>query len=335
MQCTLYIPHLIPPRDAGDALWRSVDAPQLKTLLARAAYIRDKHTSNDALLCDTFGVEQQPNNPLAPLLVSHQGVDASSDYWLCATPVHLETRRNALVLADATTLGITAAESAAFVATLAEHLREEGLTLHAPQPDQWYLRSNITPAITTASLSSVTGRDVRPFLPKGTDSARWHRVLTEIQMLLHTHPANDAREARGMVPVNSVWLWGGGTLPAAVSAPFVSVWSDDAVMRALAHHSGCGIAPCPAVIDPATLEGGAHLFSYESLTPLLRLGNTQAWCNAVTALNQNWLIPLMDMLKSRRLSTLTLVCSDGSDVMRFVIHSGDLFKIWRKNRYLQ
>ena len=40
--------------------------------------------------------------------------------------------------------------------------------------------------------------------------ARWRRWLTEMQMLLHEHPANAAREARGRSPVTGVWFWGGG-----------------------------------------------------------------------------------------------------------------------------
>jgi hypothetical protein len=35
-------------------------------------------------------------------------------------------------------------------------------------------------------------------------------------MLLHTHPINDAREARGALPVNSFWLSGTGVLPPAL-----------------------------------------------------------------------------------------------------------------------
>ncbi|HSC98716.1 MAG TPA: hypothetical protein VLI21_07425, partial [Casimicrobiaceae bacterium] len=33
----------------------------------------------------------------------------------------------------------------------------------------------------------------------------------EIQMLLHEHPVNAAREARSEPPVTGIWFWGGGT----------------------------------------------------------------------------------------------------------------------------
>ena len=333
MDCTLFIPHLIPPREPGDALWRTVDAPQLKSMLARASH---SVTANDteAWLCAAFRIARQQDFPLAPLLAAHENLDAGSGYWLCATPVHLETRRNALVLTDPTALEITAEASAAFAATLADHLREESVTLHAPQPDRWFLRCDATPAMTTSSLGAVTGRDVRPFLPQGADSARWHRVLTEMQMLLHSHPVNDAREASGRLPVNSVWLWGGGTLPAPSPAVFDAVWSDDAIVRALAHHCGRRVEFKPDRVTPEILKGTSHFFSFASPELLMRQGNVQAWSSAVTALNRDWFSPLLDALKSRRLNTLTIVSSSDADTQRFAIRRHDILKFWRNNKYL-
>jgi hypothetical protein len=338
MTCTLYIPHLIPPREIGDALWRTVDAPQLKQTLARAALTRSPANTTDALLCRQFGIVQQNDWPLASLLARSENLPASDGYWLCATPVHLETRRNALMLTDPAALAITAAESTAFATMLAEHLREENVTLHAPQPNRWFLQCDTPPAMTTTSLDVVTGRDVRTFLPQGPDSARWHRILTEIQMLLHAHPLNDARDARGAAAVNSVWLWAGGTRPAPVTAPFDTVWSNDATVRALALHGGCRVESSPAQMTTDTLkkiESGSHLFSFELLAPLIRQGDAQAWSNAVTALQRDWFTPLFDAAKSRRLSALTLISSNDDGTQQFVIRANDQMKFWRKNKYLQ
>lgn len=334
MDCTLFIPHLIPPRELGAAFWRTVDAPQLKTLLARAAFTRDAAVDAGTWLCGTFGVARQHDFPFAPLLAHSENLASDDGYWLCATPVHLETRRNALVLADPAALEITAEASAAFVATLADHLREESVTLHAPQPDRWFLRCDATPAMTTSSLATVVGRDVRPFLPQGPDSARWHRILTEIQMLLHSHPVNDARETLGRLPVNSVWLWGGGTLPAPAPAVFDAVWSDDAIVRALAHHCGCRVESMPDRMTPEIRKGTSHFFSLESLEGLMRQGDVQAWSSAVTALNRDWFSPLLDALKSRRMNTLTIVSSSDADTRQFVIRRHDILKFWRINKYL-
>jgi hypothetical protein len=38
-----------------------------------------------------------------------------------------------------------------------------------------------------------------------------------VQVILHQHPVNAERRARGLPPVNSLWLWGGGPLPQRVN----------------------------------------------------------------------------------------------------------------------
>ena len=40
-----------------------------------------------------------------------------------------------------------------------------------------------------------------------------------MQMLLYTHPFNDARGAQGLPAVNSFWVHGTGALPAGLTAP--------------------------------------------------------------------------------------------------------------------
>ena len=335
MDCTLFIPHLLPPREGGEALWRMVDAPQLKTLLARATMTHDDSTDPHAALCGLLGVARQLDFPLAPLLARQRAIDSASGFWLCATPVHLETRRNALVLSDPAALAISAAESSAFATTLAEHLREENILLHAPQPGTWFLSDASTPTMTTSSLGSAIGRDVRTLLPQGKDSQRWHRILTEMQMLLHAHPLNDAREARGLPTVNSVWLWGGGTLPAPVPQPFATVWSDDFIAGALAQHAGCPQAPLPARIMPESLIDGAHLFTFEDPEKLWRQGDAQTWSSTVTALERDWFKPLVAGLGMRRPNALTLIaCTHDGGTLKFAAHKSDLFKFWRKNKYL-
>ncbi len=334
MDCTLFIPHLLPPRELADALWRTVDAPQLKLMLARSAMSSEAAADNEVWLCRRFGVARQQDFPLAPLLAQDEKLAAANGYWLCATPVYLEARRNALVLADPAPLAITAEASAAYTATLTSHLREENISLHAPQPGHWFLRCDVVPAMTTTCLAAVIGHDVRPFLPHGTDSARWHRILTEIQMLLHAHPLNDARETRGLPPVNSVWLWGGGTLPAPSPKPFDTVWSNDATVCALAHHCGCNIEPSPTKLNTARLNGASHFFSLELLETRIRLGDVQAWSNAVTALERDWFSPLMTAVKSGVLNTLTIISARETGIRQFVIRRRDSFKILFKNKYL-
>ncbi len=334
MQCILHIPCLLPPREALAASGIVIHAPHLSRLLARAHETRVPDSGNGATLCQAFGIARQQDWPLAPLLAQSAGLSAGAGYWLCATPVHLETRRNALVLSGAPALSLSRAESDALAATLAAHLRAEGVTLHHANAGQWFLQTDATPGLTTTSLDQAQGRDVREFLPQGVDSRRWHRLLTEMQMLLHAHPLNDARDAAAQLPLNSVWLWGGGTLPAAPTATVTAVWSDDEAVRAVAHHAGRQIAPAPARITPDMLDAGTHFFSSHVLAAPLRQNDLPAWSAALAALDRDWFQPLLAALRSRQLKHLRLHTGDGDSACQFDIAPRYLYKFWRKNKYL-
>lgn len=331
MRCTLDIPQLIPPREAN-AVWHSIDAPALKSLLAGARYTRtplDTEASRSILGMDTTTIAA------APLLAREDGLPAHEGYWLCATPVHLETRHHALVLGDPAALTLTAAESQALAATLAAHLHGDGIGLHAPQPARWYIHCRAAPDISTGDLDDVIGHDINRRLPQGRDALAWHRRLTELQMLLHTHPVNDAREAAGRPAVNSVWMWGGGLLPAPAHLPFTAVYSDDPVTRAIARHAGCRIAAAPArwMMDVDTQED--CYFSWHALTPLMRRGDLQAWSVAVTALERDWFQPLAAALKARQVSEAMIVTRAQDATHRFICRHSDRYKIFFKNKYLQ
>jgi hypothetical protein len=54
------------------------------------------------------------------------------------------------------------------------------------------------------------GRNVDAWLGSDPAARRVRRLQAEVQMLLHSHPLNEARESRGLLPVNSFWLSGCG-----------------------------------------------------------------------------------------------------------------------------
>ncbi len=61
----------------------------------------------------------------------------------------------------------------------------------------------------------IIGQDVSPFLPH-----RDHLILTlmeKSQSLLKNHPVNLDRQSKGLLPANSIWLWGQGRSPQMVT----------------------------------------------------------------------------------------------------------------------
>jgi hypothetical protein len=74
----------------------------------------------------------------------------------------------------------------------------------------WFLVADEPVAVQTHALDAVLGRSIQECLPAG-EHARELRVLSnEIQMLWHASPVSAAREQRGSLPVNALWIHGGG-----------------------------------------------------------------------------------------------------------------------------
>ncbi len=61
----------------------------------------------------------------------------------------------------------------------------------------------------------IIGREISPFLPGPKDPVV--TLMKESQRLLKGHPVNRAREAKGLPPANSIWLWGQGRSPQMIT----------------------------------------------------------------------------------------------------------------------
>jgi len=101
------------------------------------------------------------------------------------------------------------------------YMAEDGLQLQWHGALRWLARGDALTGIATASLSRVSGTNIRPWITDGSLPAPLQRLQSEMQMLLYNHPVNDARVARGQLTVNAFWLHGAGQTPCAPEQPEV------------------------------------------------------------------------------------------------------------------
>ena len=139
--------------------------------------------------------------------------------WLRADPVHLRPDVADLVLFDAVDAGVSSDEARALAETVNEALRPGGPLVHAAHPHRWYVALEVPARMATTPLSLAAGAGISAAMPRGPDALRWRRWMNEVQMALHDCPVNAERERRGAAPINSVWFWGGGSLPPSAGAP--------------------------------------------------------------------------------------------------------------------
>jgi hypothetical protein len=319
----LYVPRL------GDLLADLAGArerfPALARWLARGSAAYHAGTDIEQSLCVRFGVARQSDWPIAPLTLVADGGAPGDGYWLRADPAWLQATRGDLVLARVGDLGLVQADADALVAALDAHFRADGLRFIAPLSERWYVRLPASPELETTPAHAALGRSVDASLPRGTEALAWHRRLNEMQMLLHGHAVNDAREARGEPPVNSVWLWGGGAAPQCAAPPGLAMWSDAPVARGLALCARARCAALPADVTPLLDADDAVRIAVLDL-PAAPAAASDRW----QSLHDRWLAPLVEAVRRGGVRSAALVLERGEGLWRFTLSRADLWKLWRR-----
>ncbi|HYW56791.1 MAG TPA: hypothetical protein VE934_07515 [Polaromonas sp.] len=133
--------------------------------------------------------------------------------WAHITPCHWAMGREHATMTDPAALDLQEGDSRVLLAAMQPYFETYGITLHYAQPTRWLAEGEVFRTLPAASLDRVLGRNVDPWLPGGVAGRATRLLQNEMQMLLYTHPVNDARSARGQRGVNSFWISDSGALP--------------------------------------------------------------------------------------------------------------------------
>ena len=331
MNCHLLVSDLFWPASAGNEPYSGLALPALETLLARGRGGRTAGASLERWLAAEYRLSD--GLPLAPFSLRGDGGEPGQDCWMRADPVHLKLHGDRLILADASRLAVTPDEAQEFVAALNSHFAGEAISFIAPGPSRWYLRTAIAPRLRTTPTAEAAGRNVEALLPDGDDAARWRKVINEAQMLLHQHPCNEAREQRGQLAVNSVWLWGPGC-NRSLAAPYDALWADHPLAAGLAAAGGAAVRPLPASADSLVeaRRGGMQLVVLT--LPATAYGDLADWRDALAMLERLWIAPLLSGLRDASLESLTLHGLGPDYGYTSSLTGRDRLRFWRVRRPL-
>ena len=202
---------------------------------------------------------------------------AGGQAWALLSPGHWLMGRDHLTLLDPATLGLSDDESRALLEIVRPLFEEDGWTLQWGTAQRWYAAHPSLNDYPSASLDRVVGRNPDVWLTDHPQARGVRRLQSEVQMLLYQHPVNDAREAQGLLSINSFWLSGAGRLPTG--------WSD---------------APSgPRLID--------------TLKPALLGDDMPGWLQALEALDNTVLAEVATLVEAGEPVRLTL-CGERSAI---------------------
>ncbi|GMR20313.1 MAG: hypothetical protein BMS9Abin36_0908 [Gammaproteobacteria bacterium] len=293
--------------------------PTLRRICGRADSTHSAMAGYYPMLAREFGLDTDAGLPVAALEALAYG-EASPEYRMRADPVHLMPAGDQLVMLDQGLLSLSQDEAKGLVDEVLKLFAEDGWEIDVLRPDCWHLRLPMAPDIRTTPVDEVFGHSIQHALPVGADAMAWHRILTEVQGLLHTSEINRVREVQGDYVVNSLWFWGGGRLPKPLSSEWQEVWTNDAFATGLAIHSNIPCKPLPETLTAieAILPEGKNL-----LVITLPLMST------LESMEKNWWAPLAVALMQGRLRKLTIRWP-GSPVYS-ITSSQYRWRLWRSS----
>lgn len=216
----------LPPLPHLDALAR-----QLRPL--RRVEAADTHlaTPHELALAHAHGLPGADGAGAIAWAAFESGTADAACAWL--TPVHLEQGMDHISLSDPAQLQLSAAHAQALLAACAPLLAEDGVQLQ-PWPQgtadtgvRWLATGPLLAQVQAPTPAQAIGRRLTRAQVARSANAAHQRTLTrlnsELEMLLASHPLNDARDAARLPPVNALWLHGAGTLAAHAPRPGVAV----------------------------------------------------------------------------------------------------------------
>lgn len=210
--------------------------PSLENFLTKSKASPPLATDLDGLRLKLFGLQQDGEIPVAALsrLSSAAANVDDTGYYLRMDPVSLQADMSRVMLMHSGFAGFPAEYQQEIRQIVQQVMVAEGLDIQADE-DYWTIRLSQHPGVNFVALDEALGADVSECLPEGESGRFWKRLQNEIQMAMHASSANEQRRQRGAAVLNSVWFWGGGSLPkAAPGKTFERVWSADPVSCGLA-----------------------------------------------------------------------------------------------------
>jgi len=351
----LLLPFALPTAADAPSELHSLRAPALDKLLARATLVErvagedfQRTLPHERWMARQFGAladagasSAADEAPLAPYMMLADGADPGDDVWACIEPVHLRVAHDHLLLLDPASLELQDEEARTLFDVAKPLIEELGIRIEAPRPNRWYVSGEALGSLAGASPLRASGRSVEIWLPHdartGARSRAWMKLQNEVQMAWFEHPINEAREARGLPAVNSLWLHAQGARR-SVRSPFARVFSNAAATRGLALAAGVAASAPPAAFDklpaanatPGGIPGGSTLVELEAFAAPFIAQDWPGWTQALTELEQAWFAPALAALEAGNIGSLVLtLCGDTASVT-LAAARGDLRRFWRR-----
>ena len=313
---TLFIPELFGFQSILSTLSKqefaqlpTIDLPVLEKWLSRSA--KTPLTNSEKELFSYYHLTDKSltqHSYAALSLLAENNIDIKVEenaFWMRADPVYLQADRDAALLLAHEELELTQDEANKLAHEINEHFVDEPWQLHAVTPHRWYLKIDSTQHFNAPPLVNVLGNNIDDFKPSGADVTYWHKIINEIQMLLHGTSINFERDSRGQLTANSLWLWGGGSLPnKSHEFSYSKIISDELHLAGLAKHH-----QIESLHSVAKFEESA-LCALNTLAIEVQRNDVYTFIEKLNAIENDIFSKIQHGLDTGNIKTIRIVCNN-------------------------
>lgn len=300
-------PEQVPPRLAALELW-----------LARGHHSTPGRDWR-AWLARRYGGPELGALSSAALAARAAGVAESAapaGRWL-ATPVHYFAGLDSVHLHPLGLLHLGEEEQRTLVTQFAQLWADSPWRLHALGQRELLLSGPVLDA-DGADPALWLGEDPTPGLPRGREAGQLRRLGAELEMWLHEHPLNLARAERGLLPVTTLWPWGGSAVTASSSPPRSGqLHGADSVAAAVWRARGQAAAPAAAALSELGPATGDEVVLLSLVQPQGLTATLREW-------EERWFAPAIAALRAGRYTTLWL----WAGTHLYALRRRDLWRFW-------
>lgn len=172
-----------------------------------------------------------------------------------------------------------------------------------------YLLADKQLVIKTTPISQVLGQNIFSFLPQAEKQEQlyWHRLLNEIQMLLHPPQLGQSTTQ----DYNAMWLWGNGEDSSQYESTIKQLVGNSLVLEAIAWGIKAKYSTLSSFNMSNTLIIKDTIIVLDQLVLPALQDDFTTWQDSWNQLEKDWLQPLVNLAKQKKIK-LRVSCGSGN-----------------------
>jgi hypothetical protein len=257
------------------------------------------------------------------------GLDRMTQSIMCADPIHLEVGMNDIILTEKIS-DLTDEEALELIEILNQHFKLDGLEFIFGTSQHWYISFPADELVQTTPIDLVLKKNISGFLAT-SPQRNWQRIQNEVQMLLHSAAVNQNREMAGLVPVNSLWFWGGGQPQQSKHQVQKLFCSDETQGKTFAMVADCNWQALPREGDQLLKNAsGLNFVILDQLFMPAIHDNLEAYQHELSSIDENYIKPLLQAWQQNNIDLIIHDCN-GIKIKPLKV---PVWKFWKKPKSL-